>query len=84
MTETVLTLREALSLRLSDAVPLTAETDLIAEGLLDSLLIMDLMTFVEGRFGVRLGPQDVTPETFQSLGALAAVVDARLAVSRAA
>ena len=84
MTETVLALREALTLRLSDTVRLTADTDLIAEGLLDSLLIMDLMTFVEGRFGVRLGPQDVTPETFQSLSALAAVVDSRLVVSRAA
>lgn len=84
MTETVFALREALSVRLPDAARLTADTDLISEGLLDSLLIMDLMTFVEGRFGVRLGPQDVTPETFQSLGALAGVVESRMVTSRAA
>lgn len=56
---------------------LTPDLDLIELGIIDSLTMMDLLVFVEASFGVRLGFDDLTPATFQSIGSIAAVIDAR-------
>lgn len=60
---------------------LTADTDLIETQLLDSLLIMDVISFVEGRFRVRLGAADVSPSNFQTLSRLAGLVGERMRVA---
>lgn len=60
---------------------LTADTDLIEQQLLDSLLIMDVISFVEGRFRVRLGAADVSPSNFQTLSRLAGLVGERMRVA---
>ena len=60
---------------------LTAETDLIEQHLLDSLLIMDVISFVEGRFQVRLGAADVSPSNFQTVSRLAGLVGERMRVA---
>ena len=51
-----------------------AETDLLATGVLDSLLLIDLVLHVERVFGVRLGSDDVTPTNFRSVESLARLV----------
>ncbi len=50
------------------------DTDLIADGLMDSLAIMTLVTHLEGSFGVLVVPGDIVPEHFQSVRAIAAYV----------
>jgi acyl carrier protein len=50
------------------------ETDLLATGVLDSLLLIDLVLHIERVFGVTLGSGDVTPTNFRSVESLACLV----------
>jgi acyl carrier protein len=44
---------------------------------LDSMAVLELVTAIEGRFGIRIDDDDVTAEMFETLGSLAAFVEAR-------
>lgn len=55
-----------------------ADTELVESARIDSLAILDLVVFVEERFGVALSAEDLTPRNLSSVSALAAVVAARL------
>jgi methoxymalonate biosynthesis acyl carrier protein len=50
------------------------ETDLLATGVLDSLLLIDLVLYIERVFGVTLGSGDVTPTNFRSVESLACLI----------
>lgn len=50
------------------------DTDLLAAGLIDSLGIMELVKFLEGRFGIAVGDEDLEPDNFRSIDAIAAFV----------
>jgi len=52
----------------------TPATDLLEEGLLDSLLLMDLIFHVEEQFDVRFDGDDVNPDNFRSIGAIVDLV----------
>ena len=54
---------------------LDPQADLIALGIIDSLTMMDLLVFVESRFGVRIDFHDLTPTTFESVARFAQVVE---------
>lgn len=54
------------------------ETELQDSGIIDSLLMMDLLVFIEGQFGVRLEFQDLTPETFKTPATIARLVESRM------
>ena len=58
---------------------LKPEDPLIARGLLDSLSILKTVTFCEERFGIAIPDQDVLPDHFESVRAIAALVDRRRA-----
>ena len=58
--------------------PLTPDCDLIERGVIDSLTMMDLLTFVETTFGVPLDYDDLTPETLGTIGAIANLVASRI------
>jgi acyl carrier protein len=49
----------------------------LGSGLLDSLGIVQLVSFVESRFGVSVPDVDLVPENFDSVSKLAAYVDRR-------
>jgi acyl carrier protein len=51
--------------------------DLLEQGLIDSLAIVQIIAFVEDSFGISLGPNDVVPENFASLNALAGLIESR-------
>lgn len=57
----------------------SAETPLIASGLLDSLHLLDLIEFAESLFGVRLAEEDMHPDNFQSVASIAALIGRRRA-----
>ncbi|MFK7777421.1 MAG: acyl carrier protein [Gimesia sp.] len=57
---------------------LTATTDLIDSGLLDSLTMMDLLVFVESEFQLRLDFQDITPEFFKNSSTITELIISRL------
>jgi len=52
----------------------TAECDLYAEGL-DSMALMQLILFVEQNLGVTITPEDLGRENFQTLTAIATLVE---------
>jgi acyl carrier protein len=52
------------------AIAVTPDTDIIAEGLVDSLGIFRLIAFVEEKFTVTIEPDEVLLENFQTLRAL--------------
>ncbi len=50
-------------------------TSLISDGILDSLDIMNLIMALEGAFDIEIDPEDVLSENFESVGAIAALVE---------
>jgi acyl carrier protein len=47
--------------------PLAPEDDLLACGIIDSLGVAQLQEFIEGRFGIRIGEDDLVPANFQTV-----------------
>jgi acyl carrier protein len=62
-------------------ISLTADTDLLDEGLLDSLLLVDLIFRLEERYGVSLGGDQVSPGNFRSVRAIIDLVQKQDAAS---
>ncbi|RTL52927.1 MAG: acyl carrier protein, partial [Bradyrhizobiaceae bacterium] len=60
---------------------LTNDTDLLDEGLLDSLMLVDLIFRLEERYGVRLGGDQVSPGNFRSVRTIADLVHQQDAAS---
>jgi len=56
---------------------LTADTVLISSGLIDSFSLVDMAMFIEETFGVQVHDTELNAETFDTLGELAELVEAR-------
>ena len=54
-----------------EAERVEADTDLLALGVLDSLMVADLFVFLETKLGVTLNASDVTPQNFRTIQRLA-------------
>lgn len=50
--------------------PLTADTPLIENGILDSLGIFKLLSFIEEQFSIRVDPTEIVYENFASLNTI--------------
>jgi len=55
--------------------PITIEDDLLENGLIDSLGILDLVTYLEHEFGIVMADDELTPEHFQCVDRLARFVE---------
>ena len=55
---------------LHDDVDFTKETALIDDGILDSLDIVSIVTEIDSEFDVRIPPEEIIPENFNSAQAL--------------
>jgi acyl carrier protein len=53
------------------------DEDLIRRGILESLLVMDLILFMEAKFGVHLGPDDIRPGNFRTVRSLSRLIRAK-------
>jgi len=51
--------------------------DLLAAGIIDSLGILQLVTFIEEKFGIQVPDEDVTIENFHSLKSMTAYLASR-------
>lgn len=58
-------------------LPLSNETPLLEEGILDSLSLLQLVVFLEERFNVRVDEADLLPENFASVDTICAYLRAR-------
>ena len=54
---------------------LNENEDLLSAGILDSLAILQLVAFIEDRFGIKVPDEDVVFENFQSINALVAYLE---------
>ena len=62
---------------LARARGLSPRAPLLENGILDSLGILDLVTYLESEFGIRVADDDLVPEHFQTLEHITAFVCAR-------
>jgi acyl carrier protein len=58
-------------------LPLSNETSLLEEGILDSLSLLRLVVFVEERFKITVGEADLLPENFASVSTISSYLRAR-------
>lgn len=63
----------------SRSMDLRDDTPLLSSGILDSLGILQLMTFLGEELGIEIADDDFTLENFESVGALLAFVRRRKA-----
>ena len=64
-------LRQELSTTFRVAVPVSDETALFSGGLIDSLSVMELVSFVERKLGRPIEPTDITLDNFDSVARIA-------------
>lgn len=57
-----------------DGFPYPDDASFLREGIIDSLGVMELVTFATAHFSIQIDPQEVTPENFDSVEKLAAYV----------
>ena len=57
-------------LSLDPSVPIERDTDLLLTGLIDSLGVIQVVSWIEDELGVSIDPTDVTLENFQTPGAM--------------
>jgi acyl carrier protein len=57
---------------------LADEASLLDAGLIDSTGVLELVTFLEDRFGLTVEDADIVPANFDSVAGLATYVEARL------
>ena len=53
-----------------DKKSIALDENLITQGILDSLGIMKLVSFIERNYGIKINNEDVVPENFQTLNDL--------------
>lgn len=63
---------------LNDKPHIVLEDNLVEQGVIDSLGIMTLIVYVEKQFGARIKPEDVVPENFETVAAIARLVTQRI------
>ena len=57
---------------------LDPEEDLLEKGIIDSLGIMKLITFIEQTFGIKVNDEEIVPENFQNLNSIAGFIDRKM------
>ncbi len=58
-----------------DDRPLDARTPLFSEGIVDSIGLLEMISFIEERFRVTVHPSDLVLENFESVGAMCRFLD---------
>jgi len=59
----------------NDSEPLTYETPLISGGIVDSFSMVSLKRFLENRYQIAIPDEDASPEAFDSVNKIAALVE---------
>ena len=65
---------------LEDASFLSKDTDLMEAGILDSLMMVSIITFCEERFGCAFSLEELTEENFRSVSTIADFLSQKLGV----
>lgn len=62
---------------LTDHNLLSDDVDLFSDGILDSLMVVSLVSFCEERFGCELSGQEFSEEDLRTIAALATLIETR-------
>lgn len=62
-----------------DGNNLKENTSFLEEGILDSTAVLELVSFIEAEFSIRVGDEDLTPENLDSLKNLRAYLERKMA-----
>lgn len=65
----------------NDGIELSGDDELLISGLIDSLGVIQLVTFIEANFDVEVRPEDVTIENFSTINVVAAYLERQRAWS---
>jgi len=68
-------IREFLSALVNKDIPIGDDDSLLVSRLIDSLKITELVVFLEDRYGIVFDADDLTPENFDSLNAIARILE---------
>jgi acyl carrier protein len=59
----------------ADRDAIAPDDNLLAQGVIDSMGIVKLVEFLEGRFKVRIGEEEMIPENFESIRCISNFVE---------
>lgn len=68
----------------SDPAELTPSTELVGSGLIDSTGMLEVVSFLETEFGIKIRDEEMLPENLGSIGQIAAFVGRKRAAGAAA
>lgn len=54
---------------------LEADENLLTQGLIDSMGILKLVSFIESHFGIKVDNEDIVPENFETLSDMSRFVE---------
>lgn len=66
-----------------DPATIGIDQDIITDGLVDSLMLLQLTNFIEDQFGVEVRPEEIIHDNFSTIARMAALIDARLGTNSA-
>lgn len=66
-----------------DPASLREDTSLLAESIVDSTGMLEVIVFLEADFGLQVPDTDVTPENFETIGRIAAYIERKVAAPAA-
>jgi acyl carrier protein len=58
-----------------DPTQLTDDASLLDSGVVDSTGVMEIVTFIEGEFGIKVEDTEVVPDNLDTIGRVAAFVE---------
>ncbi|MFO0756266.1 MAG: acyl carrier protein [Byssovorax sp.] len=61
-----------------DATLLSDDTSLIDQGIVDSTGVLEVTTFLEGKFGITIHDAEIVPENLDTIGRISAFVDRKV------
>jgi acyl carrier protein len=62
----------------NNGYPYADDASFLDEGIIDSMNVLELVAFVEEKFGITVQDQDIVPDHFDSVSKLAAYVRRRM------
>ncbi len=64
--------------RRQEHLEISDQDDLILNGIVDSLGLIKMVNFLEERFSLQLGDEEITPENFESIDSISILLDRAL------
>ena len=59
---------------------LDPDEDLLEQGIIDSMGVMTLVTFMEETFGIEIAEEDIVPENFQNLNSMVKFIEQKMRI----